>query len=144
MAGVKVNYTLFNGKQTSAEVSQAMAGLAEIRARRHKLELSFNYEIEQAALNLQLAEQRLQVTGKMVEQAVESARLSRERFKEGVILSSALIEVENRLTDARVHHLMARAERRIALADLRRAAGLSQFSQNSPGETPEQQQDSLQ
>ena len=127
MAGVKVNYNLFNGNRTSAEVSQATAKLAELHEQKHKLELNFNYEIEQASLALQLAEERLQVTKKMVEQAVESARLSRERFKEGVILASDLIEVENRLTDARVHNLMAKASRRIAIADLRRSAGLEQF-----------------
>ena len=127
MAGVKVNYNLFNGHRTSAEVNRATAELAEIREQRQKLELAFNYEIEQASLSFKQAEERLQVTKKMVEQAVESGRLSRERFKEGVTLSSDLIEVENRLTDARVHNLMAKASRRIAIADLRRAAGLGQF-----------------
>ncbi len=127
IAGVKVNYNLFNGHRTSAEVNRATADLAEIREQRQKLELAFNYEIEQASLAFKQAEERLQVTKKMVEQAVESGRLSRERFKEGVTLASDLIEVENRLTDARVHNLMAKAARRIAIADLRRAAGLSQF-----------------
>lgn len=136
MAGVKVNYNLFNGHRTSAEVSRATAKLAELREQRHKLELAFNYEIEQASLALQQAEERLQVTKKMVEQAVESARLSRERFKEGVILASDLIEVENRLTDARVHNLMARASRRIAIADLRRSAGLGQFDEIATTEKP--------
>jgi len=136
MAGVKVNYNLFNGHRTSAEISRAKAKLAEIRAQQHKLELAFNYEIEQASLALQQAEERLQVTEKMMEQADESARLSRERFKEGVILASDLIEVENRLTDARVHNLMARAARRIAIADLRRAAGLGQFEQIATTEKP--------
>ena len=136
MAGVKVNYNLFNGHRTSAEVSRATAKLAEIREQKHKLELTFNYEIEQASLALQQAEERLQVTEKMVEQAVESARLSRERFKEGVILASDLIEVENRLTDARVHNLMARAARRIAIADLRRSAGLGQFDEIATTENP--------
>ncbi len=136
MAGVKVNYNLFNGHRTSAEVSRATAKLAEIREQRHKLELAFNFEIEQASLALQQAEERLQVTEKMVEQAVESARLSRERFKEGVILSSDLIEVENRLTDAKVHNLMARAARRIAIADLRRSTGLGQFDEIATTEKP--------
>lgn len=129
MAGVKINYNLFNGRRTSAEVSQAEAELARIREQRHKLELNLEYQIEQASLALQLARERLQVTGKMVEQAVESARLSRERFKEGVVLVSELIEVENRLTEARVHNLMAEAAGKIALADLRRAVGLGQFDE---------------
>jgi len=136
LAGVKVNYNLFNGHRTSAEVSRATAKLAEIREQKHKLELAFNYEIEQASLTLQQAEERLQVTEKMVEQAVESARLSREQFTEGVILASDLIAVENRLTDARVHNLMAKAVRRIAIADLRRAAGLSQFDDIATRENP--------
>ncbi len=131
MAGVKVNYNLFNGHKTSAEVTQATAELARIREQRHKLELNLDYEIEQASLALQLARERLQVTHKMVKQAVESARLFRERFKEGVVLVSELIEVENRLTEARVHNLMAEAAGSIALADLRRAVGLGQFDETT-------------
>ena len=81
----------------------------------------------QAGLFLDETKQRLQVTEKMVEQAEESAQLSRERFKEGVILSSDLIDVENRLTEAQVRNTVARASHRIAIADLRRAIGLKQF-----------------
>jgi outer membrane protein TolC len=127
MAGVKLNYALFDGKRTSALVSQATAKLNELKEQRRKLELAFNYEINQARLALQLADEQLIVTRKMVEQAKESARLSRERFKEGALLSTDLIAVENRLTETRVRCLMARAARRIAVADLRRAAGLAQF-----------------
>jgi outer membrane protein TolC len=134
MTGIKLNYTLFNGNRTSAEISRATAKLGEIRQQQHKLELAYSYEIEQASLILQQAEQRLRVTRKMVEQAVESARLSREQFSEGVLLTSDLIAVENRLTDARVHNLMARTNRRIAIADLRRASGLSQFEDAAPDE----------
>jgi outer membrane protein TolC len=93
------------------------------------MELTFNLEMEQAVLALQQEEERLKVTGKMVESAEESARLARLRFKEGVVLSSELIDTENRLTDARLSHTLATASRTIAIADLRRAVGLSQFNQ---------------
>ena len=92
------------------------------------MKLAIGLEIEEALLNLQQAGERLQVTRKMVELAEESARLSRERFREGVILSSNLIDAENRLTDARVHTSLAKAARAIAIADLRRASGLPQFN----------------
>ena len=49
-------------------------------------------------------------------------------FKEGLILSTELIDVENRLTDSKVRRTLARAANRIALADLRRAIGLDQFT----------------
>ncbi len=127
MAGVKVNYRLFEGNRTSADVARAMAELATIRARRIKAELGIDLEVKQAKLNYDQAVQRLQVTGKMVEQAEESARLSRIRFKEGVILSSDLIDVEMRLTDALVRQSVAKANIKVATADLRRALGLPQF-----------------
>lgn len=129
--GVRVNYTLFNGQQTASATDRAKAQLAEAREQQRKMELAFNLEVEQAGLALHQEEERLKVTGKMVESAGESARLARLRFKEGVLLSSELINTENRLTDARVSHAHATATRKIAIADLRRAVGLGQFNQRT-------------
>jgi len=128
-AGLRLNYTLFNGGRTGAEVERAQAQLREAREQFHKLELAFNLEKEQALLSLNQEEQRLKVTQKMIRSARESARLSRLRFKEGIVLSSELIDTENRLTDALLSHSLARASRKIAIADLRRAVGLHQFFQ---------------
>lgn len=131
MGGIKLSYNLFDGNRTSAAIAESEARLSEVREQRRKMELAINLEIEQAQLALHLAEESLKVTGKMVELAFENARLTRERFKEGVVLSSDLIDVENRLTDAQVRWAVSKAARRIALADLRRAAGLSQFEQTT-------------
>ena len=127
--GIRLNYTLFNGGRTGAEVEKAEAQLREARERLRKLELAFNLEMEQARLTLQQEDQRLKVTQKMVVSARESARLSRLRFKEGIVLSSELIDTENRLTDALLSHSLVSASRKIAIADLRRAVGLHQFTQ---------------
>ncbi|MCL7488084.1 MAG: TolC family protein [Desulfobulbaceae bacterium] len=127
LAGIKVNFNLFAGRQTEAQVAAAKARLAEQKEYRRKLSLAIGLEVEQARLALEEAKQRVQVTEKMVEQAEESANLSRERFKEGLLLSSELIDVEKRLTDARVRRTHALTAKRIAVADLRRALGLTQF-----------------
>ncbi len=127
MAGVKVNYPLFDGNRTSADVAKARAELSAIRTQRIKTELGIDLEVKQAKLSYRQAVKRFQVTEKMVEQAKESARLSRTRFKEGVILSSDLIDVEMRLTDALVRQSVAKGNIKVATADLRRAMGLSQF-----------------
>ena len=95
------------------------------------MELACNLEMEQAALAVRQEEERLKVTGKMVDAATESARLARLRFKEGVLLASDLIDTENRLTEAQLSHSQAGSARRIAIADLRRAAGLGQFAQRN-------------
>jgi len=129
MAGVKLNYRLFEGNRTSADVARAMAALSSIQAQRTKVGLGMDLEMKQADLSHRQAVQRLEVTKKMVEQAEESARLSRSRFKEGVILSSDLIDVEMRLTDALVRQSVAKANIKVARADLLRAMGLPQFEE---------------
>jgi outer membrane protein TolC len=127
--GLRLNYTLFNGQQTAAATDRAKALLAETNEQQRKMELTFNLEFEQAKLTLHQEAERLKVTLKMVESALESARLARLRFKEGALLASELINTENRLTDAQSSHALASASRKIAIADLRRAVGLAQFNQ---------------
>lgn len=128
MAGVKMDYTLYEGKQTAARIARAQSQLLQTKRLKTKTELSLNLELQQAELGYQQAKERKNVTGKMVEVAMESARLSRIRFKEGVILSSNLIDVEMRLSDALLRHSVAKSAYRIAIANLRRATGLPQFT----------------
>ena len=131
MAGLKLDFKLFDGHMASADIARAQARLAQLRAEQRKLELGLDLEITQAKLALSLAEQRQQVTRKMVEQAAESEKLNQALFREGVILSSDLIDSENRLTDARVGNALATSAVQVAIADLRRAAGLPLFAADS-------------
>jgi outer membrane protein len=130
MAGVKMNYALFDGHKAAAQISLARLKLQEIQGLKLKMELALNLEVQQALLDYKQAEERLSVTDKMVAVAEEVARLSRARFKEGVILASELIDLEMRLTDARARQLTAKAGYQVAIANLRRATGAPQFSDN--------------
>jgi len=127
MAGIKMNYNLFDGQRTAAEITRSRLKVQELQAVKIKTELALNLEVQQALLDFKQAEERLGVTAKMVGAAEEVARLSRLRFKEGVILASDLIDFEMRLTDARARQLAARAGHQVAIANLRRAVGLAQF-----------------
>ncbi len=128
-AGLRLQYTLFDGHRTSAQLAQARALLAEAKQQKRKTELAIGLEVQQAQLALELAQEHLSITEKTVEQALESARINRERFHEGVVLASDMIAVENRLTNARVRRAVAQSAEKVALADLRRALGLGQFPQ---------------
>jgi len=130
-AGVKLQYNLFEGNKTEAEIARASALLAETQERKRKTELAISLEVKQAEFALEDADQRLLVTQKSVSQARESARLNRLRFAEGALLSSDLMGVEDRLTDALVRRIVAETAQRIAVADLRRALGLPQFVEDS-------------
>lgn len=126
-AGVRLNYALYDGQKTRSQVAVARLKIEEVQSLRKKTELSLNLEIQQAQLDYEQARERKSVTEKMVAVAEEVARLSRVRFKEGVILASDLIDFEMRLSDAKSRHLAATANYQVAIANLRRAAGLEQF-----------------
>jgi outer membrane protein TolC len=130
MAGLRLNYTLYDGDHTNAAIALAESRLRETRAQLAKTELALDFEVQQAELDYDQAGQRLQVTEKMVAAAGETARLSRERFKEGVILAIDLIDVETRLSDALVRRSAAKSMHQIARANLRRAMGLPQFDEH--------------
>ena len=128
MAGVRLNYTLFDGRKSSSDIVRSQLKLQEIKGVKQKTELALNLEVQQARLDYEQAQKRLSVTEKMVGVATEATRLSRARFTEGVILASDLIDFEMRLSDAQARHLAAKAGYKVAIANLRRAAGLEQFS----------------
>ncbi|THB77294.1 MAG: TolC family protein [Desulfobulbaceae bacterium] len=127
-AGLRLNYNLYNGNETGAELAMKRAEYQKLKESYEKARLALNLDLEKARINYSQAEQRKQVTQHMVNLAMESAQLSRERFKEGVILASDLIDVEVRLTDALVRQSSANANYQIAIANLRRASGLQQFA----------------
>lgn len=127
MAGVTLRYSLYDGQATKAKIAEQEARLAELEALKRKTELTLNLELQQAKQVNQQALERMAVTKKMVKLAEESARLSRARFKQGVILSSDLIDVETRLTDAQLRNSQAKALYKISIANLRKTVGLQQF-----------------
>lgn len=129
MAGLRLNYTLYDGDHADAAVALAESQLRETRAQLTKTGLALDLEVQQAELDYDQAGQRLQVTEKMVAAAEETARLSRERFREGVILAIDLIDVETRLSDALARRSSAKCMHQIARANLRRAMGLPQFAE---------------
>ncbi len=127
LAGVRLNYTLYDGKQRDHQITAAQAQLKAARAEKEQLRLTLCLEMQRARIAYQQALEKLQVTRKLVNVAQESSKLNRLRFQEGVILASDLINAETRLTDARARHATAKAELSIAIARLRKTAGLSQF-----------------
>ena len=50
LAGIRINYNLFNGHQTSAEIAKANAVLAEKKELKRKMSLVIDFEVEQARL----------------------------------------------------------------------------------------------
>ena len=123
-AGVAVDLNLFDGGRTSGKIRQADAELAQAKEMLRKATLGAGLEVEQARLAHDDAVERLAVSAQAVEQAAESASLSRARFEKGALLTAELIGAESRLIEARLQRTVATADERLALVGWRLALGL--------------------
>lgn len=126
-AGLMVQWDLWDGFLTRAKTREAKANLASAREEQDKVRLAIDLEVEQARLDLNAAGENLAVSGKAMEQAEESARLTRNRFDQGLALPTQLIDSETALVAARVRRAEAEADEHIAIAALRKALALPQL-----------------
>ena len=126
-AGALLQWDLWDGKLTRAKVAEANANLASAHEEQRKLQLALDLEVEQARLDLKAANERLSVTEQAVALAAESESLTRARFEQELALSTDLIDSETALLAARVRRAEAEADKRIAIAALRKALGLPQL-----------------
>lgn len=124
MAGVAVEWKVFDGLGTPARVRQAQAEIGVTEQALRKTRLGISLQVEQARIRLEDAVERLGVTEREIELAEESAQLTRDRFREGLAIATQLIDAETALTVARVRRANSRIARLLALAELRRALGL--------------------
>ncbi len=126
-AGVLAQWDLWDGFSTRAKIREADANLESARQEHRKLRLALDFETEQARLDLKAANERLAVTERSVEQAAESASLTRNRFEQGLALSTQLIDSETALVAARVRRAEAETDQRIAIAAFRKALAMPQL-----------------
>ena len=125
LAGVTFDLNVFDGGQTTGKIRQSTAELTTVKEMLRKVSLGISLEVEQARLAHTAALERLAVSTRAVEQAEESAALTRARFEKEALLTADLIGAEGRLLDARLRHMIAAADERLAVVDLRRALGLN-------------------
>lgn len=125
--GVALQWDIWDGFSTRSKIRGAASELEASREERRKMALDLNYEAHRARLRLEAADGRLEVTRKSVEQAAESARLTKARFEQGLALASQLIDAETALLGVRVRRAEAEADRQVAIAALRKALALPQF-----------------
>ena len=126
-AGVVARYNLIDGQESSSRSRAARAELRAAEIALRKLEAEMGFDLARARLLSGQADSRIRVSAMAVEQADESARLTRERFQAGKALSAELISVEARLAEARLQLAAAESDQVSARIALRRALAQSLF-----------------
>ena len=121
--GVGLSWSVFDGGKRSASEARARAQADAVREQLRELDRAIRFEITERALELRTAEARLVVAERSVLSAAESRRVAADRYREGVIPSSELLDSELAHERAALTRTQALATLRLAAAGLDRAAG---------------------
>jgi outer membrane protein len=121
--GVSVSFDVWNWGQTKLQAEQAEARLGQAREARKALEDQAVLEVTQCRLSLARAGEKVRVAGQAVGQAEENLRVTKERFKQGVALSSDVLDAEMALLRAKLGRTQAEIDRVLAQARLEKALG---------------------
>jgi outer membrane protein len=121
--GASVSFTAFDGGRTAAVVARARA---EAEAARHlvdDLERRVRLDVNTRLLDLSTRRAALEVAERSLEAARENVRVSQDRFREGLIASSDLLDAQSRLLRAGLDHTRAATQVQQSRAHLDRAVG---------------------
>ena len=121
--GAEISLRVFDGGRTSASVARARAGVEALRQRLDDLERHIRLQVTSALLETRTAHVATRVANGAVAAGEESKRVSADRYREGVIPSSELLDAEIALLDAGLERTRALADARLAAAELDRAVG---------------------
>jgi outer membrane protein TolC len=121
--GVGLSWSVFDGGRRSANEARARAQAGAVREQLRELDRTIRLEVTERVLELRTAFARLAVAERSVESAAESRRVAADRYREGVIPSSELLDAEVAHERASLARTEALAVLRLAAAGLDRAVG---------------------
>lgn len=118
-----MQWSLFTGLDTRAQVRQAKERLEQLKVKRQDLSEQVRLEVQNAYLGVKETAERLRVTEKAVAQAEENLRLNQERYREQVGTATEVLDALTLLTKSRVNFFNARYDHQLAKAQLLWAVG---------------------
>ncbi|MEF8788461.1 MAG: TolC family protein, partial [Planctomycetota bacterium] len=125
-AGVGLSLPLFEGGRIRGEVRRQVAELESARQRLRKLRLQIRLEVRTALNNLSSARERVQATEKAIEQAEESLRTQRLRYRNGRASITDVLDAQAGLLQSQKNYYRALAAWNTARSELRLATGKAQ------------------
>lgn len=118
-----LTWTFFEWGKTRSAVREKESLKKQLIDTRAALEDQVRLELQQAILDLQVADQNIPTTEKAVEQAEENLRVSEQRYRAQVTTMTEVLDAQTLLTRARSNYYNALYDHNLAKARLRRALG---------------------
>ena len=120
-AGAAVVWNAFDGGRADASAAQATAQHQALLRALDDLSQRIRLDVTSRTLDLATARSSVTVAERNLEAARENLRVSQDRYREGVSLSSDLLDAETALQRAGLDETSATVSLRLALANLERA-----------------------
>ncbi len=118
-----MQWTLFSGLDTKAQVSQARLKVEQLQEQHKDLNDQVRLDVQNAYLKVKQTADQIRTTEKAVKQAEENLRLNEERYKEAVGTATDVIDADTLLTRTRVNYWTAVYDHQMAKAELLWAMG---------------------
>jgi outer membrane protein TolC len=123
LAGVSLQWNLFNGFADKARIEEASHMLRRTQADRQRTDSAVRLQVRRAHAALRAAEQRIEAAKASVAEAEESLRITKNRYDAGMANVTDLLRNETAALESRTRYLAAIHDQRIAATLLEAAAG---------------------
>ena len=122
-AGISANWNVFDGGVTSSQVHAADAALARAQENAASVREGVQLEVQAAFLDLNAAEKNIETTKIAVDHAEEDYKIAQVRYAAGVDTNLAVMDAQEKLTEARTNYFTALYNYNTAKAALDKAMG---------------------
>jgi len=102
---LSVSYPVFDGFRVRAQVAQAESSLRAAEMKKTDLERNVVMEIGSVVADLRAAEQKLELEKLKIKQADEALRIAEERYQNGLLSATDLVDAQNSAEGARLNYL---------------------------------------
>ncbi len=120
---MSVSVTAFDGGRTSAAAAQARAQAEALRHQLEDLGRRIRLDVESRVLDLGANRATVELAERNLEAAGENVRVAHDRYREGLIPSSELLDAEAAELRAGLDRTAAASALQVAVANLSRAVG---------------------
>jgi len=122
----RLNIPIFRGGKVHADVLQSEATLRQTRAQLDNLRGQIEYEVRTALLDIEAADQQVQVARSSVDLAEQTLTQARDRFSAGVTDNLEVVEAQQTVAAAHESYISSLYAHNLAKIELVRAMGYAE------------------
>ncbi len=133
IAGIAVDFNLWDWGKTKADVRQAKAYKDELQSYENLLSQQIGLDLESARLKYGSASKRFEIANASFEKAKRSLDLFESRYRDALVTSIELLDAQKAFSQAQVNYALSMLDMRLAKAEIEKIAGIGQSTDEMAG-----------